>query len=114
MLFGFGTDDCTHRGQLAAAIHALLDPTVADADVGAAFHAACPFHRGYRFRCGGAAIVNDAVSCPLVTGPFIAQAAAIHIAPDGTAVDGDGSILSNRTELTATIDVTLDDRRHEA
>ena len=101
----------THGGQFAAAVHALLDPATADVDPGIAFHTACPFHWGYvneGFHKVASNIFNDSEFTD-VGSVTTTVAAAEHIAPDGTALNGDSGILVNSTELTAAIHTAFDD-----
>ena len=98
--------DSSNGGQLTTAIDALLDPTAGDNDLGIAFHTACPFHRGHVHWLSDTLDVERTHHGSVV----ITVTAAKHVAPNGTAVDGDASGVGNHAQLTAAIDVALDDR----
>ena len=116
-LFGmdFRAGDGAHSGELATAVDALLDPAARDGDGGIALHEACQLHGGGSCRRGRRGINNSQLG-----GVVAAEAAAVHVAPDGAAADGDCGVVVFRcldrvrlaaqyTQLAAAEDGALDD-----
>ena len=93
-----GVGDVTNRGQLAAAINALLDPTALDVDLGVAKDAACQRH--WCVSALGDGGMRGVVRTTLTR--------AIHVAPDGAIGNGHLGIVGHGTQLSTTIDIAPD------
>ena len=102
-----GVFDAAHRSQLAAAVDALLDPAAADADSGVAHHTGRQLHGRDLLTIIQNGIFNVVA----------AAAAAVHVAPQGAAADGDARAVvfiqlrkfaAHSAQLTAAVHIALD------
>ena len=105
IIFLYAVVNNTYRSHLATTIDILLHLATNNVDIGVTTHAASPLHRRIGVMCRSATPVN--FNSGWVTIVFTAVTTAIDTSVNCTISDGDGSILTHRTQLAATINIAL-------